>query len=199
MRTRLSTPHLPLSRILAGEMRTGPLGGRELGKRTKGGPLDGTGHAPRKGRQGLRRNGEPSSARRQRTLLRFPKTLNPNSVWYPQETCGRMAHMIPEAVRDLVPRASLAQFCKRRKITELALFGSALGTDFRPDSDLDLLVTFAPDAGWSGWDLVSIQDELAALFGRKVDLVERAAVERSENWIRRRHILTHAEPLYVEG
>lgn len=107
--------------------------------------------------------------------------------------------MDPEAVRDLVPRASLAQFCKRWQITELALFGSALRADFRADSDIDLLVTFAADAGWSGWDLVTIQDELGALFGRKVDLVERAAVEHSENWIRRHHILTHAEPLYVEG
>jgi uncharacterized protein len=107
--------------------------------------------------------------------------------------------MNPEAVRDLVPRASLAQFCKRWQITELAVFGSILRPDFRPDSDIDLLVTFAPGARWSGWDLVTVQDELGALFGRKVDLVERAAVERSENWIRRGHILTHAEPLYVEG
>jgi predicted nucleotidyltransferase len=107
--------------------------------------------------------------------------------------------MRPEAVRDLVPQASLARFCARWRITELALFGSALRADFRADSDIDLLVTFAPDAAWSGWDLVTIQEELTALFGRKVDLVERAAVERSENWIRRRHILAHAEPLYVAG
>lgn len=85
--------------------------------------------------------------------------------------------MGPKTIRDLVPRASLAQFCKRWHIAELALFGSALGTDFRPDSDIDLLVTFAPRAAWSGWDLVTIQDELGALFGRKVDLVERAAVD----------------------
>jgi uncharacterized protein len=107
--------------------------------------------------------------------------------------------MTPDAIRDLVPRPALSLFCRRWRITELALFGSVLRPDFRPDSDLDLLVTFAPDAAWSGWDLVTIEAELAALFGRKVDLVERAAVERSENWIRRRHILTHAEPLYVEG
>jgi uncharacterized protein len=107
--------------------------------------------------------------------------------------------MTPEAVRDLVPRASLARFCERRRISELAVFGSALRADFHPDSDIDLLVTFATDAAWSGWDLVTIQDELAALFGRKVDLVERAAVEHSENWIRRQHIPAHAEPLYVEG
>jgi predicted nucleotidyltransferase len=107
--------------------------------------------------------------------------------------------MNPQAVRDLVPRASLVQFCRRWQITKLALFGSVLRADFRPDSDIDVLVTFAPHAAWSAWDLVTIEEELAGLFGRKVDLVERAAVERSENWIRRRHILAHTELLYVEG
>ena len=106
--------------------------------------------------------------------------------------------MIPEAIRDLVPRSSLSRLCRRWRITELTLFGSSLRADFRPESDIDLLVTFAPDAMWSAWDLVTIEAELTALFGRKVDLVERAAVERSENWIRRRHILAHAETLYVE-
>ncbi len=107
--------------------------------------------------------------------------------------------MSAQTIRDLVPRIALAHFCRRWRISELALFGSALRPDFRPESDIDLLVTFAPNAAWSGWDLVTIEVELATLFGRKVDLVERAAVERSENWIRRRHILAHTEPLYVEG
>jgi uncharacterized protein len=107
--------------------------------------------------------------------------------------------MNADAIRDLVPRATLARICRRWRITELALFGSVLRPDFRPDSDIDLLVTFAPEAAWSGWDLVTIEADLTRLFGRKVDLVERAAVECSENWIRRRHILAHAEPLYVEG
>jgi uncharacterized protein len=107
--------------------------------------------------------------------------------------------MSAETIRDLVPRVVLARVCQRWRIRELALFGSVLRPDFRPDSDIDLLVTFAPDAAWSGWDLVTIEADLTRLFGRKVDLVERAAVERSANWIRRRHILTHAEPLYVEG
>lgn len=107
--------------------------------------------------------------------------------------------MSAETIRDLVPPIALARFCRRWRITELALFGSVLRPDFRPDSDIDMLVTFAPNAAWSGWDLVTIEVELATLFGRKVDLVERAAVERNENWIRRRHILAHTEPLYVEG
>jgi predicted nucleotidyltransferase len=96
-----------------------------------------------------------------------------------------------------LPREKLADFCRRWKVTELALFGSILRRDFAPESDVDLLVSFAPDARWSLFDLVEMQDELAALLGREVDLVERRAVERSENYIRRRHILNSAEPIYV--
>ncbi len=100
-------------------------------------------------------------------------------------------------VDNLVQPERLAELRRRWSVTELSLFGSALRSDFRPDSDLDLLVTFAPDASWSGWDFVRLQSQLEALFGRKVDLAERAAVETSENWIRRRQILEEAEPIYV--
>jgi len=96
-----------------------------------------------------------------------------------------------------IPDEALAAFCRRWKITELALFGSALRDDFRPDSDVDFLVTFAPDADWSLLDVVGMQDELASIIGRKVDLVDREAVEHSDNWIRRKHILGGAEVIYV--
>ena len=76
---------------------------------------------------------------------------------------------------------------------------SVLRDDFRPDSDVDVLVSFTPDARWGLFDLVHMEDELAAILGRKVDLVEREAVERSENYIRRRHILESEEPVYVAG
>jgi len=91
----------------------------------------------------------------------------------------------------------IAEFCRRWKITEFALFGSVLRDDFRPDSDVDVLVTFAPDAEWSLFDDVDMEEELSAIFGRKVDLVSRRAVERSDNWIRRKAILSTAEPVYV--
>jgi predicted nucleotidyltransferase len=94
-------------------------------------------------------------------------------------------------------REKIAEFCRQWKITEFSLFGSVLREDFRPDSDVDVLVTFAPDADWSLFDMVDMQDELKHVFGREVDLVERKAVERSENYIRRKHILTSAEPVYV--
>lgn len=91
----------------------------------------------------------------------------------------------------------IAEFCWRWKIIEFALFGSVLRDDFRPDSDVDVLVTFAPDAEWSLFDDVDMEEELSAIFGRKVDLVSRQAVERSDNWIRRKAILSTAEPVYV--
>lgn len=98
-----------------------------------------------------------------------------------------------------LPPDKLADFCRRWQITELALFGSARRDDFHPESDVDVLVTFAVNAHWSLFDLVAMEEELQAMVGRKVDLVERRAVEKSENYIRRRHILESAEPLYVAG
>lgn len=92
---------------------------------------------------------------------------------------------------------AVAGFCSRWKITEFALFGSVLRDDFRPDSDLDILVTFAPEAKWTLFDHVDMQDELEEMFGRKVDLVSRRGIEQSANYIRRRAILESAEVLYA--
>ena len=96
-----------------------------------------------------------------------------------------------------IPREALAEFAQRWKIAELALFGSALRGDLRPESDVDLLVTFEPGAGWSLLDQVRMQDELSALIGRKVDLVSRRGIERSRNHIRRKAILDSAEVIYA--
>ena len=96
-----------------------------------------------------------------------------------------------------LPREAIAAFCRRWKITELAVFGSVLRDDFGPDSDIDFLVTFAPDARWSLLDRARMQRELEEMLGRKVDLVGRRAIEQSENWIRRREILGSARPYYV--
>ena len=100
-------------------------------------------------------------------------------------------------VRVELPKDKIQEFCRRWRITEFALFGSVLRDDFRPDSDVDVMVSFAPEARWSLLDLVEMQSELEAALGRKVDLVERCAIERSENYIRRRHILASVEPVYV--
>jgi predicted nucleotidyltransferase len=101
------------------------------------------------------------------------------------------------SARIEIPYERIAAFCRRWKITELALFGSVLREDFRPDSDVDVLVTFAPDHRWTLFDLVRMEDELSSILGRSVDLVEREAVERSPNYIRRKAILSSLEPVYA--
>lgn len=96
-----------------------------------------------------------------------------------------------------IPREKIAEFCQSWKITEFALFGSVLRDDFRPDSDIDVLVNFAPDSKWTLFDHVDMQDELVAIFGRKVDLVSRRGIERSRNYIRKKAILESAEVVYA--
>ena len=96
-----------------------------------------------------------------------------------------------------IERARVEVFCRKWKIAELALFGSVLRDDFRPDSDVDVLVSFAPDADWSLLDHMAMEEELAGILGRKVDLVSRRAVERSANRIRRQAILGSAEVVYA--
>ncbi|MFO0840126.1 MAG: nucleotidyltransferase family protein [Phycisphaerae bacterium] len=95
------------------------------------------------------------------------------------------------------PREQIASFCRRWAIRELAVFGSALRVDFGPESDIDVLVTFLPEAAWSLLDAVQMQNELSRLLGRSVDLVSRRAVEASANPIRRREILATAETVYA--
>ncbi|MGQ9851399.1 MAG: nucleotidyltransferase family protein [Aggregatilineaceae bacterium] len=96
-----------------------------------------------------------------------------------------------------IPHDALRAFCQRWKISELALFGSAVRDDFRPDSDIDMLVRFAPDARWTLLDFVQMRDELSEIFGRKVDLITRRAVETSQNPLRRKAILESARVIYV--
>lgn len=94
-------------------------------------------------------------------------------------------------------RDRIADFCRRWKIRELALFGSVLRDDFHEGSDLDVLVTFEDDARVGLFAHVKMEAELGSIVGRKVDLVARRAVERSANWIRRQAILEGAAPYYV--
>lgn len=98
-----------------------------------------------------------------------------------------------------LPMKQIQEFCDRWQIIEFALFGSVLRDDFRPDSDLDILVTFAVDAPWNLLDLVTMQQQLASIVGREVDLVEKRVIERSENWIRRKEILSTATVIYSQN
>ena len=100
------------------------------------------------------------------------------------------------AVRISLPRKKIAAFCKRWKVVEFALFGSALRGDFSAKSDIDALVSFAPQSDWGLFDHVKMRLELQELFGRKVDLVTRRALEQSRNTLLRSEILGTAKVLY---
>ena len=101
--------------------------------------------------------------------------------------------------RIAIPQKKIGEFCRRWKVVEFSLFGSVLREDFRPDSDVDVLVTFAPDAQVSLFDLVDMQDELKAIFKREVDLIEKQAIIESKNYIRRKSILENIRVVYAQG
>jgi uncharacterized protein len=93
-----------------------------------------------------------------------------------------------------IDRDRIEEFCRRWKVQELALFGSILRDDFRPDSDVDVLVTFGPQAPWTLWDLSRMRSELETIFGREVDLVEKKALR---NPYRRQAILADFQVIHA--
>ncbi len=93
-----------------------------------------------------------------------------------------------------VSEEAIATCCQRWKITEFALFGSILRDDFRQDSDVDVLVSFAPDSKWSLWDIIAMKEELETLFGREVDFVQK---EGLRNPFRRYEILSTKQVIYT--
>ena len=90
-----------------------------------------------------------------------------------------------------------AKLCDRWQITEFALFGSVLRDDFRPDSDVDVLATFSPEAHHTLFDLVHMENELKEIFQREVDLVSHRGIEHSFNYLRRSEILSSAQVIYA--
>ena len=97
-----------------------------------------------------------------------------------------------------VDEGQVDEFCRRWKIIKLELFGSMLTEPSRAQ-DVDFLVTFAADARWGLFEHEHMQNELAELLGRNVDLISRRAIEASGNALRRNAILTSAVPVYVAG
>jgi predicted nucleotidyltransferase len=93
-----------------------------------------------------------------------------------------------------IPLKQVEDFCRRWKIKEFALFGSVLREDFHPDSDIDVLVSFEPNGGITFDNRVEMLDELAVIFGREVDMVEKDAIR---NPFRRHEILTTKEVVYA--
>jgi uncharacterized protein len=103
--------------------------------------------------------------------------------------------MVAETIEKFnIPKDKLDEFCRRWRIVEMGFFGSILREDFGKESDVDVLVSFAPNSSWTLLDLIAMQDELSDLFGRKVDLVEREALR---NPFRRREILRTVELVYA--
>jgi predicted nucleotidyltransferase len=105
---------------------------------------------------------------------------------------------LPQPVQDAIA-SHIPEFCQRWKIEELYLFGSVLRNDFRPDSDIDVMVRFKVDATWGLLEFVQMKRELETLLGRAVDLVTKVSIEQSHNWIRRSEILNTAQVVYVAG
>lgn len=95
-----------------------------------------------------------------------------------------------------LPMEALAEFCRKWNIIKLSVFGSILREDFRPDSDVDFLVVFAPGTCYGMFKSMEMESELQQILNRPVDLAEEESIQRSENWIRREEILSTAECLY---
>src|SRR6266498_220250 len=95
-----------------------------------------------------------------------------------------------------LPRKKITEFCKRWGITEFSVFGSVLRDDFRPDSDIDVMVTIDPKAHIGLFELIDMKLELEKMFKRPVDLVEK---EGLRNPYRRREILRTAQVIYAAG
>ena len=93
-----------------------------------------------------------------------------------------------------LPQEAITAFCRKWRVRELALFGSVLRPDFGPNSDVDVLVSFESGEQWNLWDIVAMKEELEALLGRPVDLVEKKALR---NAFRRQEILSHNEVIYA--
>lgn len=95
----------------------------------------------------------------------------------------------------LPPKDAIADFCRRHRIRKLSLFGSVLRDDFRPESDIDVLVEFEPGHA-IGWDIIDVEEELSQLFGgHRVDMVR----EKYLNPRLRDRVLASAEVQYAEG
>lgn len=95
----------------------------------------------------------------------------------------------------VIPEETIRAFCKKWQIRSFCFYGSIMRDDFRPDSDIDVMIGFSPDDRTSVLDMSTMQEELEALFSRKVDLVERRSIEQSENYIRRKGILSGKPPV----
>lgn len=98
-----------------------------------------------------------------------------------------------------IPIDKIKDFCKKWKVKEFALFGSIIRDDFdQEQSDVDVLITFLPEQVL-GWDIVDMKEELEIIFKRKVDMVDKEAIEKSRNPYRKKVILENYEVVYEQA
>ncbi len=100
-------------------------------------------------------------------------------------------------MKVMIQRQEIADFARRWRITEFAIFGSVLRDDFKPDSDIDVLVSFDPEAHWTLFDMHNMREELKQIFGREVDLISRRGLESSKNTLRKQAIFSTAQVIYA--
>jgi hypothetical protein len=93
-----------------------------------------------------------------------------------------------------IPVERIRAFCEKWKVKEFSLFGSVLRDDFRPDSDVDVLVVLREDSNIDLYDWIEMRDELAAIFNREVHLTSKNGLR---NPFRRREILDTSEVIYA--
>ncbi|MEY2834150.1 MAG: hypothetical protein RLZZ574_3410 [Cyanobacteriota bacterium] len=98
-----------------------------------------------------------------------------------------------------LPMEKIAEFCHKWQVTEFALFGSVLRQDFRPDSDIDVMVQFHPEAHPRFSTLDQMEAELKTIFDRDIDLITRQGIETSRNYLRRHEILSSVQVIYATG
>lgn len=98
-----------------------------------------------------------------------------------------------------IPLEKIAEFCDRWQVSNLCLFGSVLRPDFRPDSDIDILIDFDAEAKPTLFDLVDMEEQLQEIFHRDIDLVTRQGIENSDNYLRRQAILSTTQQIYGKG
>ena len=139
--------------------------------------------------------------------LRLESNYHSNSIEGNSLTLGETKSLIyaagagetgDERSYRLVQKDEIAAFCRRNHIRRMALFGSVLRDDFTPESDVDVLVEFEPDARIGYIGLAGLETELDKILGRKADLYTFGGIKSSRNWLLRKEILNSAEVQYEQ-
>jgi len=93
-----------------------------------------------------------------------------------------------------LPTARIEAFCRKYGVGELSLFGSCIRDDFGPHSDVDVMLLFQPGHGFTFENTPDIQEELEAIFGRPVDVIEKGKIR---NPFRKRAIMNSYRVIYA--